>query len=123
MKWRKLELILNLLNGLLINIKNKGDSMDLNTLVSNYSDFLYFYKKSYPNSLFHNSNVFHRDIQYVLTEYIKRKENKMLPVGKSEELATQLEFELEKKGVLKRLNHKSWVLNYPDLMTPKKEKK
>jgi len=97
--------------------------MDLQTLVSNYSDFLYFYKKSYPNSIYHNSNVFHRDIQYILTEYIRKKENKVLPVGKSEEMAYSLESELEKKGILKRLDHRSWVLQYPDFKTPKVEKK
>ena len=97
--------------------------MELQTIISNHSDFLYFYKKEYPNSIFHNSNIFHRDLQYVLVDYVMKKENKMMPVAKSEALALQVESELEKKGILKRLTDKSWVLNYPDFMAKKVEKK
>jgi len=97
--------------------------MELQTIVSNYSDFLYFFKKSYPNTVFHNSNVFHRDVQYVLTDYVMKKERKMMPVAKSEKLALLVESEFEKKGLFKRLSARSWVLNYPDFTAPKVEKK
>jgi hypothetical protein len=97
--------------------------MELQTIISNHSDFLYFFKKDYPNSLFHNSNVFHRDLQYVLTDYVMKKEKKMLTVAKSEALAKLVETEFEKKGILKKLSERSWVLNYPDFVTPKVEKK
>ena len=97
--------------------------MEIQTIISNYTDFLYFYKQKYPESIFHNSNVFHRDVQYVLTDYVMKKENKMMPVAKSELLAFQVESEFEKKGIFKKLNEKSWVLNYPDFTTKKVEKK
>ena len=88
--------------------------MELRTLISNYSDFLYFYKNSFPNSIFHNSNIYHRDIQYVLTRYIQKKENKTLSVFKSENMAFGIEDELMKKGVFKKISDRSWTLNYPD---------
>jgi len=97
--------------------------MELQTIVSNYSDFFYFFKKSYPNTLFHNSNVFHRDLQYVLSDYIMKKERKMMTLSKSEELVEKVEAEFEKKGLLKKLNSKTWLLNYPDFAAPKVEKK
>jgi hypothetical protein len=96
--------------------------MELNAIISNYSDFLYFFKKSFPNSIFHNSNIFHRDIQYVLTRYIQKKEKNTLPVLKSEDMAFQIESELEKKGIFKKVSDKTWVLNYPDFIKPKVEK-
>jgi hypothetical protein len=97
--------------------------MELNTIISNYNDFLYFYKKSFPDSIFHNSNVFHRDIQYVLTRYIQKKENKTLPVGISEKMAHGIESELEKMDIFKKINEKTWMLNYPEFAKPKVEKK
>lgn len=97
--------------------------MELNTIISNYNDFLYFYKQNYPVSIYHNSNLFHRDIQSVLTKYIQKKENYTLPVGKSEKLAMDIESELEKKGILKKVSEGSWVLNYPDFTKPKVVKK
>jgi hypothetical protein len=97
--------------------------MELNTIVSNHSDFFYFFKKLFPDSIFHNSNIFHRDIQYVLTRYIQKKENKTLPINKSEAMAIGLEKELESKGILKKVNDKGWILNYPDFKKPKTEKK
>ena len=97
--------------------------MELKVIVSNNSDFFYFFKKNYPNSIFHNSNIFHRDIQYILTDYIMKKEKKMLSVGKSEILARGLEQELEKKNILKKLDDNTWVLNYPDFVILNTEKK
>lgn len=90
--------------------------MELKTIVSNCSDFFYFFKKNYPNSIFHNSNIFHRDIQYVLTDYIMEKEKKLLSVGKSNIFAKQIEKELEKKDILKKLDDQTWVLNYPNFV-------
>jgi hypothetical protein len=52
-----------------------------------------------------------------------KKEKKMLTVAKSEALAKLVETEFEKKGILKKLSERSWVLNYPDFVTPKVEKK
>jgi hypothetical protein len=97
--------------------------MELNTIISNYNDFLYFYKKSFPNSIFHNSNVYHRDIQYVLTRYLQKKENKTLPVDISEKMAKGIEVELEKMDVFKKLDGRTWILNYPEFAKPKVEKK
>jgi hypothetical protein len=37
-------------------------------------------------------------------------------------MAIGLENELVKKGVLKKVNHNGWVLNYPDFTKPKIEK-
>jgi hypothetical protein len=93
--------------------------MELNAIISNYSDFLYYFKKAFPESIYHNSSIFHRDIQYVLTRYIQKKEKYTLPVVKSEEMAFQIESELEKKGVFKKVSDKSWVLNYPGFIKPK----
>ena len=73
--------------------------------------------------LFHNSNVFHRDLQYVLSDYIMKKERKMLTLSESEELVEKVEAEFEKKGLLKKLNNKTWLLYYPDFAAPKVEKK
>ncbi len=73
--------------------------MELQTITSNFSDLLYFYKTNYPRSIFHNSNIFHRDLQYVLTDYVMSKEKKMMSVSKSEALAFLVEAEFEKKGL------------------------
>jgi hypothetical protein len=97
--------------------------MELKTIVSNYSDFFYFFKKSYPNSIFHNSSIFHRDIQYVLTDYIMKREKKMLPVGKSDILAKEVEKAFEKNNIFKKIDDRTWVLNYPDFVTQNTEKK
>jgi len=97
--------------------------MELNAIISNFNDFLYFYKKTFPDSIFHNSKIYHRDIQYVLTRYIQKKEKSTLPIGLSEDMAQKIESEFEKKGILKKIGNQGWVLNYPDFIKPAVEKK
>lgn len=81
-----------------------------------YPVILNFLKAKFP--IFHNSNIFYRDIQFGLIKYFDKKGEK-LSYFDSANLANSLSKNLERKGIFVKINKFSWKLNYPEFVTSK----
>jgi hypothetical protein len=84
----------------------------IDLLTSNHTEFLKFLKSQFP--LYHKSNVFFRDLQYGVIEYFASVKKMKVPYAEADGIARQLADNLEKKEVLKKLDHQTWVLQYPE---------
>lgn len=89
------------------------------TILQSQSEFLKFLKGKFP--LIHQSNFFFRDFHYGVMEYLERHEMKVKYTA-AEEIAREVAAELEKTSILKKIDHQSWLLNYPEFALPRVEK-
>lgn len=81
-------------------------------ITSNHIDFLYYLKSKFP--LYHKSNVFFRDLQYGVIHYLQDKKKVKITYSEAEKICHEVTAFLEKKDILKKLDHQTWLLNYPD---------
>ena len=77
--------------------------------------FLTFLKGRF--NLFHQSNVFFRDIHYGVMAYLEMN-NLRSSYTKSEELTRNIVGGLEKKGILLTIDRQTFVLLYPEFRKP-----
>jgi len=84
----------------------------IDLLTSNHIEFLKFLKTQFP--LFHKSNVFFRDLQYGVMEYFEKEKKDKVKYSEAETIAREYAAFMEKKEIFKKLDHQTWVLNYPD---------
>ncbi len=80
-------------------------------ITQNKTEFLKFLKSKFQ--LFHLSNVFLRDIQYGICEYYTERQI-ALRYDEAENIAFEVIAFLEKENIVKRLNERTWLLNYPE---------
>jgi hypothetical protein len=93
---------------------------ETNFIKDNQIDFLKHFKKKFP--AYHLSNIFLRDFHYgVITFFIERGKN--IKHSEAERIAKEVILFFENQNLLKRVDHKTWLLNYPAFALPKKEKK
>jgi len=84
------------------------------------TEFLKYLKSKFP--IYHMSNVFFRDFHFGVMSYLKEHGKRvMYPEG--ERIARQFGLELEKEGTFKKIDHQSWLLNYPEFALPRVEKR
>jgi hypothetical protein len=86
----------------------------LEILKSNETSLLEFLKAKFP--VFHNSNIFFRDIQYGIKSYFEKKDTKV-SYQDAEKLADEMIKLFEENGVLIKINNQSWKVHYPDFVT------
>jgi hypothetical protein len=79
------------------------------------TEVLTFLKSRFP--LYHQSNIFFRDIQYGIQLFLDRKGIKA-GYPESEQIAHEFVSTLEREGVLIPVDRQSWALNYPEFRTP-----
>lgn len=84
----------------------------IDLLTSNHLEFLRFLKTQFP--LFHKSNIFFRDLQYGVMEYFEQKKKLKVKYTEAETIARKYAEFMEKKEIFRKLDHQTWVLNYPD---------
>ncbi|MEX2116881.1 MAG: hypothetical protein WEB37_08335 [Bacteroidota bacterium] len=84
-------------------------------LLENQKDFFSFLKTKY--TLFHLSNIFFRDLHFGVMSYLEWK-NKPLSYPEAEELTRKLIGKLESDGILKNVDRRAFLLNYPDFKKP-----
>ncbi len=77
------------------------------------------YMRSKHKGVFHNSNIFIRDLQYSVRDYFEDTAGKTISIPEAERIAKDIARNFEQLGVFKRVNPQGYVLNYPDLLTPK----
>jgi hypothetical protein len=80
---------------------------------------LFSFMREMRKPVFHNSNVFLRDVQYAIQEYFEYRDGVTIKNFEAESLARDVTRELERKGVLKRVNPQGFIVNFPDLVTGK----
>lgn len=84
-------------------------------IMEHRTEVLAFLKTQFP--LYHQSNIFFRDIQYGLQLYLKRKGIKA-GYPESEKIAREFVAGLEGEKILVAIDRQSWALHYPQFQTP-----
>src|SRR5438105_1620958 len=88
-------------------------------ITGNTEEFLKFLKSRFP--LIHLSNFFFRDFHYGVMAFLE-KNGKKLKYLEAENIAKEAAADLENKGIFKRIDHQSWLLQYPEFALPRVEK-
>ncbi|MBI1803133.1 MAG: hypothetical protein HY033_00155 [Ignavibacteriae bacterium] len=89
-------------------------------IVNNQTEFLKYLKEKFP--LIHMSNVFFRDFHYGVMSYLQDHGMK-LKYNDGEKVAREAGEAFEKNGIFRKIDHQSWLLNYPEFALPRVEKK
>ena len=93
---------------------------EIDLLIESQSDFLAFLKSKF--SVFHNSNLFFRDLHYGVISYFEQRRQRVA-YPDAEQIARAVAVVFEKSGVLKKIDHQTWSVNYPEFALPRVEKK
>ncbi len=88
-------------------------------LEDNQSVFFNFMKEKYP--VFFNSNIFFRDVQYAIKYYFKNKGTD-LTYPETEEICKEFLNSLIRKGILTKLDNKSFKVNFKQEVSVLEEK-
>ena len=87
---------------------------------SRQTDFLKYLKSKF--TLIHMSNLFFRDFHYGVMSYLEDHGMKMKYYD-AEKVAREVGTAFENSSIFKRIDHQSWLLNYPEFALPRVEKK
>ena len=98
----------------------KNAMKEVDAIINNQAEFLKYLKSKF--TLVHLSNVFFRDFHYGVMSYLEEHGAK-LKYYDAEQVARVAGEALEKTGIFKRIDHQSWLLNYPEFTLPRVEKK
>jgi hypothetical protein len=82
-------------------------------------DVLLGYMRQTKRPVFHNSNLFFRDIQYAIKDYFEDRLGVTIKPEEAQRIAKDVTKSFERQGVLKQVNSNGYLLIYPDLVTPK----
>lgn len=88
----------------------------LQVITENYQEFLKFYKLRFP--IYHKSNLFISDLYYCIQDFLKEKGHK-IKFHESVELVPKVVKDFEEKNILKKIDERTWMLNYLEFLTPK----
>lgn len=80
---------------------------------------LFSYMREIRKPVFHNSNVFFRDVQYAIQSYFEDREGVTLRNDTVEAMAKEVARGLEAKGIFQRVNPQGYLLIYPEMLTGK----
>lgn len=95
-----------------------NDSVNIVEYITrNADDFLRYLKSKFP--LYHDSNVFLRDLHYGLMEYVEERLRKKLNYLVAERLTSDVVKEFEKKGIFRKIDGKTWLLQYKEFALPR----
>jgi hypothetical protein len=89
-------------------------------ILTHQTEFLKYLKSKF--TLIHLSNLFFRDLHYGVMSYLADHGMK-LKHDAAERVARAVAENLERGGILKNIDHQSWLLQYPEFALPKVEKK
>lgn len=80
---------------------------------------LFSFMREIRKPVFHNSNVFLRDVQYAIQSYFEDRQGVTLRGDDVEAMAKEVARGLEAKGIFKRVNPQGYLLVYPEMLTGK----
>ncbi len=84
-------------------------------ILENKKEFLKYLKSKFP--LFHDSNVFFRDLHYGVMSYLEMHRVRYR-YSEAEELTHKVIEALEQENILRRIDKLTWMLNYPEFKKP-----
>ena len=84
-------------------------------VLENAREVLQFLKSRFP--LYHQSNIFFRDVQYGILAFLERK-GKKTGYTAGESIARAFIAALEKENILQPVDRQSWAVNLPEYKTP-----
>ena len=93
---------------------------EVDSILGHHTEFLKYLKSKF--TLIHQSNVFFRDLHYGVMAYLQDHGMKM-KYQNAEQVARDIGTGLEQKGIFKKIDNQSWLLNYPEFALPRVEKK
>ena len=93
---------------------------ELDLILNNQTVFLKFLKSRY--ALIHKSNLFFRDLHYGTMAYL-REHGMKHKYQFAEKIASELGAKFEQNGLFKRVDGRTWMLNYPEFALPRGEKR
>ena len=93
---------------------------EVDAIINNTTEFLRYLKSKF--TLIHMSNFFFRDFHYGVMSYLK-EHGMNVKYNEAETIAREVGVALEKNGIFKKVDHQSWLLNYPEFALPRIEKK
>ena len=76
------------------------------------------FMKTMKMGVFHNSNVFFRDIQYAISEFIRVREQRLPRYTEAEKLAKGVVEAFERENILDRIGGQAYRLNFPGFVEP-----
>ncbi len=94
--------------------KTEQATNNFELIKNDYKVFLGFLKVKFP--LFHNSNVFFRDLQFGIMSYLVRKGIK-INNAQAESIAERMITFFEGEKIFTKIDKHSWRLNYPEFVT------
>ena len=77
------------------------------------------YMREIHKPVFHNSNVFLRDVQYSIQDYFEDRQGKTIRDTEAQSIAEEVARAYERKGIFRKVNPQGFVLNFPELVASK----
>lgn len=69
--------------------------------------------------VFHNSNIFYRDIQYAIKDYFDAVERRPISLPKAAQMASEVIELYTDVGILRKVANQAYLLESPEWITPK----
>ncbi len=88
-------------------------------ILQHRAEFLKHLKSQFR--LIHSSNFFFRDLHFGIMSFLKLHGMKSTYAG-AERIAAEVASAFEQGGIFKKIDHQSWLLNYPEFALPRAEK-
>jgi hypothetical protein len=92
--------------------------MDADVFID-YPYELFSFMRETHKPIFHNSNVFLRDVQYAIQDYYEDRHGITIRNDAAEGLAKEVAKAYVQKGIFRKVNPQGYLLNYPELTTTK----
>jgi len=80
---------------------------------------LFSYMREIHKPVFHNSNIFLRDVQYSIQDYFEDRQGTTIRDAEAVKMAEEVARAYERKGIFKKVNPQGFVLNFPELVASK----
>jgi hypothetical protein len=80
---------------------------------------LFSYMREIHKPVFHNSNVFLRDVQYSIQDYFQDRQGVTIRDSDAERIAQEVARAYERKGIFRKVNPQGFTLNFPELVASK----
>jgi len=80
---------------------------------------LFSYMREIHKPVFHNSNVFLRDVQYSIQDYFEDRQGVTIRDTVAQKMAEEVARAYERKGIFRKVNPQGFTLNFPELVASK----
>ncbi len=77
------------------------------------------YMREIHKPVFHNSNVFLRDVQYSIQDYFQDRQGVTIRDADAVKMAEEVARGFERKGIFRKVNPQGFTLNFPELVASK----